>query len=226
MIKEFLEFLGGGICHQIPERSLVLKSSYLPLCARCTGIYLGVFICFIYLVLRKRKNGNQPPSIPLLAILVLAFLPLIGDGLSSYLEFRETSNAIRLITGILFGSSLPFFIILIKNYDIKGNNDKPIIQNINEYSKIVAIALLVGFWVYSGYIPSWYLVSFILIFSIYMLYTQLFIGILKQIFPCFKVHRYMLTMAAYVMAFAWINLLSLFQRWVLRVIFYHHYNVL
>lgn len=33
--------IGGVVCHQTPERSFRLWDAHLPVCARCTGIYLG-----------------------------------------------------------------------------------------------------------------------------------------------------------------------------------------
>ena len=36
--------IGHLICHQLPERSFHLWGAQLPVCARCTGIYLGAAI--------------------------------------------------------------------------------------------------------------------------------------------------------------------------------------
>jgi uncharacterized membrane protein len=33
--------VGSFICHQRPERSFVFRGSQLPVCARCTGLYIG-----------------------------------------------------------------------------------------------------------------------------------------------------------------------------------------
>jgi len=33
--------VGSTVCHQLPERSFHLWTAQMPVCARCTGIYLG-----------------------------------------------------------------------------------------------------------------------------------------------------------------------------------------
>ena len=59
--------------------------------------------------------------------MVILWLPMMIDGASSYLGLRDTNNAIRLITGF-FGIFIPVFIVLIRNFDAKKNNTKPIIK--------------------------------------------------------------------------------------------------
>jgi hypothetical protein len=36
--------VGYAICHQIPERSFFMDGQQLPLCARCTGTFLGAML--------------------------------------------------------------------------------------------------------------------------------------------------------------------------------------
>jgi Predicted membrane protein (DUF2085) len=36
--------VGSLVCHQLPERSYHLWTAQLPVCARCTGIYLGAVV--------------------------------------------------------------------------------------------------------------------------------------------------------------------------------------
>ena len=36
--------IGGLLCHQLPERSFYFHGAQLPVCARCTGLYLGAAV--------------------------------------------------------------------------------------------------------------------------------------------------------------------------------------
>jgi hypothetical protein len=58
--------VGYAVCHRIAIRSFHLESKQLPLCARCTGQYLGAIIGLSYLgVFSKRRSGF--PSKPVIA---------------------------------------------------------------------------------------------------------------------------------------------------------------
>ena len=37
----FIFAVGSVVCHQLPERSFFLDGRQLPVCARCTGLYLS-----------------------------------------------------------------------------------------------------------------------------------------------------------------------------------------
>jgi hypothetical protein len=44
--------IGSVVCHQRPERSLHLFAAQMPVCARCTGIYLGAALTAIVVAFR------------------------------------------------------------------------------------------------------------------------------------------------------------------------------
>jgi uncharacterized membrane protein len=97
------------VCHQLPSRTLEFGGKYLPMCARCSGIYLGVFASYAYLVFRRGFRVNSIPRITYSLIIAAFILPMAFDGATSYLGLRETTNALRLVTGTLAGSVLPIF---------------------------------------------------------------------------------------------------------------------
>lgn len=86
-------------CHQNPERSLKYLGEYLGICARCTGILIGIFIMpFITII-----NFNY-------LYLLLGLIPLIADGSFQQFTKYKSNNLKRIITGILFGFGMIVFI--------------------------------------------------------------------------------------------------------------------
>jgi uncharacterized membrane protein len=79
------------------------------MCARCSGIYLGVFASYAYLVIRRGFRVNSIPKIAYSLIIAAFILPMAFDGLTSYIGLRETTNDLRVLTGTLAGSVLPIF---------------------------------------------------------------------------------------------------------------------
>ena len=105
--------VGYATCHRIAERSFHVHDRPLPLCARCTGIYLGVWTGLAVFAARGRPRAARLPRAPLLAVMLLG-VGLYGlDGLNSYLSaFARYSppyaphNTLRLLTGTTFGLAL------------------------------------------------------------------------------------------------------------------------
>lgn len=114
--------IGYAICHQIPARSFHLDGQPLPLCARCTGIYLGVLLGMVGMTLMKRSYSAELPP-PAILITLLAFIGLMGiDGVNSYLSFfpkaphlYEPQNWLRLTTGTLHGLAISTIVFPVAN---------------------------------------------------------------------------------------------------------------
>ncbi|MDR2672548.1 MAG: DUF2085 domain-containing protein [Coriobacteriales bacterium] len=106
ILQQIVYFFGRGFCHQFTSRSFEAGGLYFGVCARDTGIFLGLFItaliiCTVF-VHRNAKFGGMPsPSVVVCSILLI--MPMALDGLSSYTGLRETTNFIRYITGYLCG---------------------------------------------------------------------------------------------------------------------------
>jgi uncharacterized membrane protein len=86
--------IGLAFCHRRKDRSLRISGYTFPLCARCTGLWLGFAMGLLV-----RFAGLHMP-------LIFAFvlmLPLTVDGLTQLAGYRESNNRLRLLSGILFG---------------------------------------------------------------------------------------------------------------------------
>ncbi|MBI4731737.1 MAG: DUF2085 domain-containing protein [Chloroflexi bacterium] len=112
--------IGYAVCHRISERSFHIGDRQLPLCARCSGMYLGAMTGLVFQAIAGRKRQKFPPwsvGIPLI-LFVLAF----GiDGSNSYLYLVKSvapgalanipnlyipNNILRIFTGSGMGLGL------------------------------------------------------------------------------------------------------------------------
>lgn len=114
--------VGYAICHQIPARTFVIGGVPLPLCARCTGIYLGALLGIAGMAALGRQKSVELPPTPVLVVLV-GFIGLMGiDGVNSYLTFfpraphlYEPQNWLRLTTGTLNGLAMAAIVFPVIN---------------------------------------------------------------------------------------------------------------
>ena len=96
------------ICHQVAARSLLCFGHPLAVCARCTGIYLGFFLGLgLYPLLR----GWQRLSLPAGRVFFFISAPIMLDTAANFLRLWQTSNGVRLATGFVWGTILPFYFI-------------------------------------------------------------------------------------------------------------------
>ncbi len=104
--------VGYAVCHRIDLRSFHLGARPLPLCARCTGMFLGALVAFAYYALRRTKASLFPTGGVLAAVIVLG-LTWVVDGVNSFLSMLPSAmrlytphNTLRLFTGSLVGVAL------------------------------------------------------------------------------------------------------------------------
>ncbi len=145
--------VGYAVCHQIESHSFILAGRRLPLCARCTGTFLGALVGLFgqAVVLRRRRAAAFPPA-PVLAILI-GFTGLwAADGLNSYLALAgaphpyEPANVFRLITGALNGLTMSALIYPVFNISLwRRPADRPNIRGLGDLALLLLLeAALVG----------------------------------------------------------------------------------
>ncbi|WP_345785524.1 DUF2085 domain-containing protein [Halorubrum sp. AD140] len=87
------------LCHSRPDRSLSYHGRYFGICARCTGMYLSGIVAI--LVTQLWSIPLSPVWIFLMGLMFL--LPGGVDGSTQLLGNRESTNSLRIMTGILLG---------------------------------------------------------------------------------------------------------------------------
>lgn len=171
---------GSAVCHQMVERSFIFGGIPLPVCARCTGIYSGVFFSMIFFLFSNRLKGNKPYATWGMLIGAFAFIPISIDGFFSYLGFWESNQFLRVVTGSLAGASLVGFLLLGANFDVVGENTEPIFKSIKEQLFVVGITLFWGVLLWLN-IGGYIIASCVIVLGIVCFWASFIYLILKNL---------------------------------------------
>jgi hypothetical protein len=95
--------IGSVICHQLPDRSFHLWGRQLPVCARCTGIYIGAAAAAIVsLAIRRARRARVPP----LTMACAGALPTAATLLFEWTTGITPGNWTRAGAGVVLGAAV------------------------------------------------------------------------------------------------------------------------
>ncbi len=125
-----IEFFLSGVCHQISTHSLYYDGLPLPLCARCTGTFLGLIVGLLALWIWGQGRRTGLPSVRVMVFLAALVALWALDGANSWLgpllaggPLYTPNNALRLLTGVGMGTVLAVLLYPILNYAMWGSAD-------------------------------------------------------------------------------------------------------
>ncbi len=159
-----VDAFGYAVCHRLEERSFLLDDGrQLPLCARCSGMYLGAVLGLAYQAFVSGRSGQLPGwrrATPLLLFFGLFAI----DGSNSYLYMLKSiyptglfdqlqnlytpNNTLRLFTGM--GMGLGIGVALYPSFQQTVWQDwqaKPAIATWKQMLTLIGLALVVCFLV-------------------------------------------------------------------------------
>ncbi len=87
----------------------------MPLCSRCTGIYIGFFFSLVVIIILEREVKGEFPSVKIIAMAAGVILLMGLDVVASTLKFFDSNNYIRFVTGFLAGWFLALVMLQLKN---------------------------------------------------------------------------------------------------------------
>ena len=116
---------GSFICHQLPARSFHSWSAQWPVCARCTGIYLGAAMAAVVATVRLKPDTTHEtvrlkPDTTYVrrmstrrarGLLVAAALPTAVTLIYEWTTGNTPSNAIRALAGAPLGAAVALIVI-------------------------------------------------------------------------------------------------------------------
>ena len=184
------DYVGAAICHRITDRSFAINGRQLPLCARCTGMYLGVALAFGVLLLAGRWRRTDLPPLPLLITLV-GFIGLMGiDGLNSYSHFfpnfphlYEPQNWLRLTTGMGAGLAMGLLIFPALMQTLwRDVNGRPIIETAGELAGVVLLAGTAVLLVLSNQPTILYVLALVSVAGVLLIVTSINAVLLLMLF--------------------------------------------
>ena len=141
--------IGYAVCHRIDLRSFHIGDRQVPLCARCTGMFLGALLGLCYQAYFGQKRSGAPPA-QVIVVLVIFVFAFILDGLNSYVSLipgiksvYEPLNVLRLITGTGVGLVIAAALFPAFNQSVWKKIDRnSALENLRSMGILVILALI------------------------------------------------------------------------------------
>lgn len=153
-----LNFIFSFLCNQAPARCFHIAGHLMPLCQRCTGLYIGMGFTFIWFLLSRNYNRGLPPRrIVYVNVICLLVMPVFG------FHLLDPGPAWRLWSGLIYGNAIVFLFfpaaLMICNKD----------RGFNHYKKFSTNSFWV-FFVLLNSVPLWFPIH-----SAWLFYVTIFV---------------------------------------------------
>jgi uncharacterized membrane protein len=171
---------GYAVCHRIAGRSFKIGDRQTPLCARCSGMYLGALLGMVYLGKFGRRAGM--PSTKIVIVLV-GFLAIFAiDGANSYLHLfpnvtglYEPTNWLRLFTGTALGLGIAAVLIPVLHQTLWRSYDpRPALAGWREFLPLLGLAAVLDVAVLSDIPAILYPLALLSAASIFIILSMIY----------------------------------------------------
>ena len=107
--------IGHVICHQLPARTFHLWMVALPVCARCTGIYVGAAVAAVSIAAARRRRRAEARSAKAdpRVVLAIAFAPTAATLVFEWTTGITPANWIRAFAGLPLGAAVAWAIGMV-----------------------------------------------------------------------------------------------------------------
>ncbi len=192
--------IGYAVCHRIWERSFHVGDYQLPLCARCSGMYLGAVTGLVFQSILGWKRGKAPHW-SIIAVLVI-FVAAFGiDGVNSYLYLLKQvqpgilpqvpniyipNNTLRLLTGSGMGLVIAAMLFPAFNQSVWSdyNDLRAGLPGFKAFGLLLGIQIILDLFVLSGNSFVLYFLAIIGVLGVWglltMVYTMVWVMITGQ----------------------------------------------
>jgi uncharacterized membrane protein len=174
------DHVGYAVCHQIPMRTPFFGGRPLPLCARCSGQFLGALAGLLLLIALGRGKAAQLPPRPVIVVLLGFLAAWALDGFNSYLtlfpgapHLYEPHNILRTTTGAMQGVALISLVLPFFNVTLWTRPDpRPTIGSLREVLLLLGLIALIVAAVGSEWAPLLYPLALLSVAGALMMLTM------------------------------------------------------
>ena len=111
--------IGSLVCHQKPERSFHLWAAQLPVCARCTGIYLGAAAAaLVAQAFRPAVAAQAAPkgcaTVSPRMVAIVSAIPTIATLVFEWTTGITPSNLVRFAAGLPLGAVVSWLVLKVR----------------------------------------------------------------------------------------------------------------
>lgn len=178
-----------GVCSQ--EHNIVLGGLQLPMCARCSGIYISAVMTFLYTLMMGRGHAGRMPSWSINATLLLFVAIMAVDGINSTLETLGLPTAymprndLRTLTGIGVGMGIGVAMLVMFNLALRGDVDQElrVLPNWREFALLLVVNVLIVVAIFGNLeLLAWPLAAIVFVgvvgvlFAVNLLFASMFLG--------------------------------------------------
>ena len=122
LVVALIYAIGAVICHQITERSFFWQGHQLPVCARCTGLYVSGAVGvtgWIGLKIARRWRPIAVDPRVVLRVIVLAAVPTLVSIATAAIGLWDGSNVTRALLAIPVGASAGATVAAVFTKDLR-----------------------------------------------------------------------------------------------------------
>lgn len=141
-----------AVCHRIESHTYHIGDRPMPLCARDTGMHLGILITILYHL--KQGNRGGMPARKIQIVLAIFFLAFAIDGVNSTLpmlnfpnlqQWYQPQNWLRLATGAGLGIGMGSALMPVLNQSLWTDpNEEPALFTWKQLGLLILITGLAG----------------------------------------------------------------------------------
>jgi len=189
--------IGYAVCHRIDVRSFHIGVTALPLCARCTGMYLGALLGMIFLGFTSPRHAGLPDK-KLMIVLGVFVLAFAIDGSNSYLYLLKEmgtsafsqipnlyipNNTLRLLTGTGMGLVIAAVLVPAFNQSFWVDWDpRPALAGWKQVLALVGLALVLDLIVLADIVPVLYVLALLSAATVLLILSTVYALVTLMIF--------------------------------------------